>query len=468
MPGPAERCWLPPAPTRPEAPVAPRTSERSPVRCRRPSPGRRSPTGGRLWHRSPLPCSYLQEHPKGRGARILPRDGATSAGFPPGKPRSCSPGDARGPRHRAAAASPGVPAAAGGGSAQSGVGPAGAAAPQTTPPRPSAPEAVAGAPAGASRPHDHHFPPPPNHHPPVSFIPCGWRRGSGQRAGRAHGSRAPSAPFRAVPCRAVPARPRPARRPRPGPPPPPRSPPRPAAGRCRRGSGGARRPRDAGSLSPAEPPRGGAGPAARLCPGPGGHLRAAGSVGFALLRSWGEPLRTGGKSGQATLPSLGELARRAQCPVTITAAGGSPRSQAWRYAVKVLLGHHADSISTSPSSAQREPTGLAIAHRAAVDVAVGSCTLGATTRSWALHPEHSHTPATRTRVPASAGSLQLAQQSLVDGKTLDHMGSKLQGLHRWQMALKSLSCLQSSDFGDSWYLGSTTSPPGNLGEELGK
>lgn len=125
----------------------PRTSERSPARCRPPRPGPagsyRGPALGpsRSAHKIPPAVTCRNSPRAGRcwGARILPGESAVSTGCPLcGQRGSAAPAAHTGGCPRSAASSgrlcppPPPPATGGGGSgsAQSGVGPAGAAAPQ--------------------------------------------------------------------------------------------------------------------------------------------------------------------------------------------------------------------------------------------------------------------------------------------------------------------------------------------------
>lgn len=55
----------------------------------------------------------------------------------------------------------------------------------------------------------------------------------------------------------------------------------------------------------------------------------------------------------------------------------------------IFLGDHPDSIRTLPSSMQKAPTGLALAHRAAEKTVAHSYNLSKTPRYWAPLPEHS-------------------------------------------------------------------------------
>lgn len=95
----------------------------------------------------------------------------------------------------------------------------------------------------------------------------------------------------------------------------------------------------------------------------------------------------------------------------------------------IFLGDHPDSIRTLLSCAQRVPTSLThgvteplwtwrhVPISSVQAPGTGHCTLNA-----------ARTLATHVSVPALAGSLWLAPQSLADGETLAHVSSKLQGL----------------------------------------
>lgn len=55
----------------------------------------------------------------------------------------------------------------------------------------------------------------------------------------------------------------------------------------------------------------------------------------------------------------------------------------------IFLGDHSDSIRTLPSSVQKVPTGLALAHGSAEKMVAHFYNLSATSRYWTLLPEHS-------------------------------------------------------------------------------
>lgn len=356
--GQAARFPPPPASSRREAPVAPlhrpRTSQRSPDPCGHPhppAPPQSLPPG---WlsvcpaphgESSPLPppavtCRNSPGAGRCWGPRILPRGGSDQHRLPrlrpAGKPRSRSPpptpGDARGPPHRAAAASPSP-------SPGPSVSPRlrAAAAPHKAgwggqglrhPERAGAPRSAPQAP-GCGRCPGRPYPrlSRPHHRPRVSFIPCRGRRGSGSAQGCAWKPRR-TAPFRAVPARpGPPAVPAPAR--------PPRRAPLPGGAGGARGMpaaapspGGCPPPPWCGSLSPQsseQPSTGRSGPAARRCPSPGRHLRWGLRC---CCRGESPSVATAKWSSTSPSPGVGEparLGRRVRLPTTINAAGGSPR-----------------------------------------------------------------------------------------------------------------------------------------------